>query len=149
VSSIREAVTVLGYDRIRQWVVLLMASDVAATSPEHLAGALTRARLCQLIAWHAGVPGESAFTVGLLSGVAELLAEPIEVLAPQLPVTPEIAAALVDGSGRLGQVLALARAYERSVLPALSAAPIPAADLARAYLSAVGWSEVAIVSLPR
>ena len=29
VSSIREAATVLGSDRIRQWVVLLMASDVA------------------------------------------------------------------------------------------------------------------------
>lgn len=147
VSSIREAVTVLGYDRIRQWVVLLMASDVAATSPEHLAGTLTRARLCQLIARHAGVPADAAFTVGLLSGVAELLAEPIEELAPRLPVTPEIAAALVDGSGRLGQVLALARAYERSDLPALAAAPMSAAELARAYLSAVGWSEGTIAGL--
>jgi EAL and modified HD-GYP domain-containing signal transduction protein len=149
VSSIREAVTVLGYDRIRQWVVLLMASDVAATSPEHLAGTLTRARLCQLIAGHAGAPTEPAFTVGLLSGVAELLAEPIEELAPRLPVTPDIAAALVQRKGRLGQVLALALAYERSDLPALSAAPMPAADLARAYLSAVGWSEGAIAGLPR
>jgi EAL and modified HD-GYP domain-containing signal transduction protein len=147
VSSIREAVTVLGYDRIRQWVVLLMASDVAATSPEHLAGTLTRARLCQLIARHAGVPADAAFTVGLLSGVADLLAEPIQELAPRLPVTPEISTALVDGSGRLGQVLALARAYERSDLPALAAAPMSAAELARAYLSALGWSEGAIAGL--
>jgi c-di-GMP-related signal transduction protein len=147
VSSIREAVTVLGHDRIRQWVVLLMASDVAATSPEHLTGTLTRARLCQLIAGHAGAPADAAFTVGLLSGVADLLAEPIEELAPRLPVTPEISTALVDGSGRLGQVLALARAYERSDLSALSAAPMSAAELARAYLSAVGWSEGAIAGL--
>jgi len=147
VSSIREAVTVLGYERIRQWVVLLMASDVAATSPEHLAGTLTRARLCQLIGRHAGVPSDAAFTVGLLSGVAELLAEPIEELAPRLPVTPEIAAALVDGSGRLGHVLALARAYECSDLRALATAPMSAADLAHAYLSAVGWSEEAAAGL--
>ena len=77
-SSIREAVTMLGYDRIRQWVALLMASDVAATSPEHLAGTPTWARLRQKIARHAGVPAEPALTVGLLSGEAELLAEPIE-----------------------------------------------------------------------
>jgi c-di-GMP-related signal transduction protein len=147
VSSIREAVTVLGYERIRQWVVLLMASDVAATSPEQLAGTLTLARLCQLIARHAGVPADAAFTVGLLSGVAELLAEPIEELAPRLPVTPEISAALVDGSGRLGQVLTLARAYERSDLRTLATSPMPAAELAHAYLSAVGWSEGAIAGL--
>jgi hypothetical protein len=119
VSSIREAVTVLGYERIRQWVVLLMASDVAAS----LAGAAGR---------HAdpgpAVPADRRSTptspptrlhVGLLSGVAELLAEAIEELAPRLPVTTEIAAALVDGSGRLGHVLRLAQAYERSGLPAL------------------------------
>lgn len=147
VSSIREAVTVLGYERIQQWVVLLMASDVAATSPEHLAGTLTRARLCQLIGRQAGVASDAAFTVGLLSGVADLLAEPMEDLVPRLPVTPEIAAALVDGSGRLGQVLTLARAYEQSDLPALAAAPMPTAELARAYLSAVGWTEDAIADL--
>ena len=147
VSSIREAVTVLGYERIRQWVVLLMASDVAATSPERLAGTLTRARLCQLIAEHIDVPADAAFTVGLLSGVAELLAEPIEELAPRLPVTKEIAAALVDGSGRLGTVLRLAQAYERSDLPALAEAPMSAPELARAYLSALGWSDDAIADL--
>jgi c-di-GMP-related signal transduction protein len=147
VSSVREAVTVLGYERIRQWVVLLMASDVAATSPERLAGTLTRARLCQLIAQHAAIPADAAFTVGLLSGVAELLAEPIEELAPRLPVTPEISAALVDGSGRLGRVLTLAKAYEQSDLPALAEAPMSAAELARAYLSAVGWSEGALSDL--
>jgi EAL and modified HD-GYP domain-containing signal transduction protein len=147
VSSVREAVTVLGYERIRQWVVLLMASDVAAASPEHLAGTLTRARLCQLIGRHADVAGDAAFTVGLLSGVADLLAEPIEDLVPRLPVTPEIAAALVDGSGRLGQVLALARAYEHSDLAALAAAPMPAGELARAYLAAVGWSDGAVADL--
>ncbi|GIJ69848.1 histidine kinase [Virgisporangium ochraceum] len=147
VSSVREAVTVLGADRIRQWVVLLMASDVAEASPEQLAGTLTRARLCQLVARHAGAPIDAAFTVGLLSGVADLVAEPIEELVPRLPVTPEIAAALTGGSGRLGAVLALVRAYERSDLPALAVSPMSASELARAYLSAVGWSEAALAGI--
>ncbi len=149
VSSVREAVTVLGADRIRQWVVLLMASDVAEASPEQLASTLTRARLCQLVARHAGAPTDAAFTVGLLSGVADLVAEPIEDLVPRLPVAPEIAAALTGGSGRLGAVLALVRAYERSDLPALAVSPMPAGDLARAYLSAVGWSEAALAGIMR
>jgi c-di-GMP-related signal transduction protein len=147
VASVREAVTVLGADRVRQWVVLLMASDVAEASPEQLAGTLTRARLCQLVARHAGAPTDAAFTVGLLSGVAELVAEPIEDLVPRLPVTPDIAAALTGGKGRLGAVLALVRAYESSDLPALAASPLSAPELARAYLSAVGWSEAALAGL--
>ena len=149
VSSVREAATVLGANRIRQWVVLLMASDVAEASPEQLAGTLTRARLCQLVARHAGAPTDAAFTVGLLSGVADLVAEPIEELVPRLPVTPEIAAALTGGSGRLGAVLQLVRAYESSDLPALAVSPMSAPELARAYLSAVGWSESALAGLAR
>ncbi|GAA0950379.1 EAL and HDOD domain-containing protein [Virgisporangium aurantiacum] len=149
VSSVREAATVLGANRIRQWVVLLMASDVAEASPEQLAGTLTRARLCQLVARHAGAPTDAAFTVGLLSGVADLVAEPIEELVPRLPVTPEIAAALTGGSGRLGAVLQLVRAYESSDLPALAVSPMSATELARAYLSAVGWSESALAGLAR
>jgi EAL and modified HD-GYP domain-containing signal transduction protein len=147
VSSVREAVTVLGATRIRQWVVLLMASDVAEASPEQLAGTLTRARLCQLVARHAGAPTDAAFTVGLLSGVADLVAEPIEDLVPRLPVTPDISAALTGGTGRLGAVLELVRAYENSDLPALAGSPMSAPDLARAYLSAVGWSESALDGL--
>jgi c-di-GMP-related signal transduction protein len=149
VSSVREAATVLGANRIRQWVVLLMASDVAEASPEQLAGTLTRARLCQLVARHAGAPTDAAFTVGLLSGVADLVAEPIEELVPRLPVTPEIAAALTGGSGRLGAVLELVRAYESSDLPALAVSPMSAPELARAYLSAVGWSESALAGIAR
>jgi EAL and modified HD-GYP domain-containing signal transduction protein len=149
VSSVREAATVLGANRIRQWVVLLMASDVAEASPEQLAGTLTRARLCQLVARHAGAPTDAAFTVGLLSGVADLVAEPIEELVPRLPVTPEIAAALTGGKGRLGAVLELVRAYERSDLPALAVSPMSATELARAYLSAVGWSESALAGIAR
>jgi c-di-GMP-related signal transduction protein len=149
VSSVREAATVLGANRIRQWVMLLMASDVAEASPEQLAGTLTRARLCQLVARHAGAPTDAAFTVGLLSGVADLVAEPIEELVPRLPVTPEIAAALTGGSGRLGAVLELVRAYESSDLPALAVSPMSAPELARAYLSAVGWSESALAALAR
>jgi EAL and modified HD-GYP domain-containing signal transduction protein len=147
VSSVREAVTVLGAERIRQWVVLLMASDVAAASPEQLAGTLTRARLCQLVARHAGASVDAAFTVGLLSGVADLIGQSTAEVAHHMPLTADVAAALIRGEGRLGEVLTTVHSYERVDLGALGQAPVDAGELAQAYLSALGWSTQTLTSL--
>lgn len=141
VASVRDAVVLLGTKRIRQWVALMLVSDIAeAASEEQLSATMMRARLCQTVAERMGVPGEPAFTVGLLAGVADLLSEPIEELVTRLPLASEVSVALIEGRGRLGQVLSIVRAYEATDMDALRGAPISSAELAKAYLAAVGWS---------
>ena len=141
VGSVRDAVVLLGTVKIRQWAALMLVSDVAESANEdQLATTMARARLCQTVAERLGLSGEAAFTIGLLAGVAELIAEPIAELALHLPLTVEVTEALVDGHGRLGQVLAVVRAYELADEQALAVSPVSSSELAKAYLSAVGWS---------
>ncbi|MGI5236644.1 EAL and HDOD domain-containing protein [Dactylosporangium sp. CA-139066] len=141
VASVRDAVVLLGSAKIRQWAALMLVSDVAeSASEEQLSSTMARARLCQTVAERLGLSGEAAFTVGLLAGVAELISEPIAEIASRLPLTVEVVEALVDGHGRLGQVLAVVRAYELADEQALSVSPVSSSELAKAYLSAVGWS---------
>ncbi|MFC5001409.1 EAL and HDOD domain-containing protein [Dactylosporangium cerinum] len=141
VASVRDAVVLLGSAKIRQWAALMLVSDVAESATEdQLSTTMARARLCQTVAERLGLQGEAAFTIGLLAGVAELISEPVAELVNRLPLTVEVADALVDGHGRLGQVLSIVRAYEIADEHALASAPVSSADLAKAYLSAVGWS---------
>jgi c-di-GMP-related signal transduction protein len=141
VSSVRDAVVLLGLTRIRQWVALMLLSDIAESASDHqLEQTMARARLCQMVAERLDLRGDTAFTVGLLAGISDLIGEPIADMVSQLPLTAEVTAALVHRSGRLGQVLSMVRAYEQSDANALAGAPVNSADLAKAYLSAVGWS---------
>jgi len=147
ISSVRDAVILLGLRRVRDWVALMVVSDVCEASEHQLSSTMIRARLCQTVAEHLGLPGETGFTVGLLSGVAELVGEPVDEIADRLPLTPEVAAALTAGTGRLGEVLATVRAYEAVDLGALCTAPIDSVVLAQAYLSALGWSTSTFAAL--
>lgn len=141
ISSVRDAVVLLGMVKIRQWVALMLLSDIAeSATDEQLAMTMARARLCQTVAERLDVSTDSAFTVGLLAGIADLVAEPVSELVERLPLAEEVVEALVHGAGRLGQVLAMVRAYEASDENALSNAAVSSADLAKAYLAAVGWS---------
>jgi EAL and modified HD-GYP domain-containing signal transduction protein len=140
VASVRDAIILLGLRRVREWVALMLVSDVCEASEDQLANTMIRARLCQTVAEHLGLPGESGFTVGLLSGVADLLGEPVAEIADRLPLTPEVADALARGEGQLGEVLSTVRAYERVDLGALGRASVDSGDLAQAYLAALGWS---------
>ncbi|MEV0135025.1 HDOD domain-containing protein [Dactylosporangium sp. NPDC050688] len=141
VASVRDAVVLLGSAKIRQWAALMLVSDVAESATEdQLSTTMARARLCQTVAERLGLQGDAAFTVGLLAGVAELISEPVAELVNHLPLTVEVADALVDGHGRLGQVLSIVRAYEVADEHALANAPVSSAELAKAYLAAVGWS---------
>lgn len=141
VSSVKDAVVMLGMTRIRQWVALMLVSDIAENATDdQLETTMARARLCQTVADRLDLRGDTAFTIGLLAGIAELLGERIDDLVQRLPLTTEVSEALVHRTGRLGQVLSMVKAYEASDSTALQGAQVSSAELAKAYLSALGWS---------
>ena len=139
VSSVHEAAILLGLDKVRQWVTLMLLSDLSTAGEDQLADAMTRARACGATAEQLGRPADPAFTAGLLSGVAELTGQPQAEVVGKLPLSPELVAALVDGAGPLGRIVTAVRGYERGD-PAALAALLTPDDAVRTYLDALRWS---------
>jgi c-di-GMP-related signal transduction protein len=110
----RAAAEELGLMRLRQWITLLLVTDVTENSDELLAAMMARARLCQRTAERLGQPGRGAFTAGLLVGVAEVLATDVSELIDGLPLPPALVDAIRSGAGPIGQVLSLVRSYEEA-----------------------------------
>jgi c-di-GMP-related signal transduction protein len=132
VSSVRQAVVMIGLAHIRQWAMLMVIDDVASATEEQMISALTRARLCENVAGLVGAAPDAAFMAGMIAGVAELLGLAPSAMAQQIPLAADVAAALVDGTGPLGEALHLVSAYEAGERNAL--------DLATSYLDAMRWS---------
>jgi EAL and modified HD-GYP domain-containing signal transduction protein len=126
VSSIHEALLLLGVDRMRDWAALMLVSDLHHSEEPALVAAVNRARMCQNIAERLGIPAEAAFTVGLVSAAAEMLRQSPAELAPRLSLSHEVTEALVAGTGPLAELLSLVFAYESSDLPALITPPTSA-----------------------
>jgi c-di-GMP-related signal transduction protein len=141
VSSVHDAIVLLGLRRVCQWVTLMLVGDLAESSEDLVTATLTRARLCRSVAIHLGLAGEAAFIVGLLSSIAEIIDEPPSAIAQSLPLTNDVAAAVTEGAGRLGEVLASVRQYEQADLDGLAAGPMPTDAFAVAYLNALAWVE--------
>ncbi|WP_433300355.1 EAL and HDOD domain-containing protein [Actinoplanes sp. CA-030573] len=135
VSSVRQAVVMVGLPHIRQWA-LLMALDDSGGTEEHMLGVLTRARLCENIATWFGASADAAFMAGVISGVGRLLAISPAGMADQFPLAPAIVDALTAGTGQLGRVLRAVDAYENGEFGSF--------DLAGQYMDAVRWSTRAL-----
>jgi EAL and modified HD-GYP domain-containing signal transduction protein len=144
VGSVREAATLLGLDRVRQWVVLMLFSDLTDATEDQLAATMTRARFCQLLAQRFGLAAEASFVVGMLSSLAELIAQPTAQVVAELPVAEEIEIALSTGGGALGGLLKAVLAYERGEVAGaaerLGLDSTNVDSLVTTYLAAVGWS---------
>jgi EAL and modified HD-GYP domain-containing signal transduction protein len=103
VSSVREALTLLGARAVRRWATLIALSGAQDASHELTVAALLRARMCELVARaqptleaHA----ETWFTVGMLSLVDAIMQAPLERVLEALPLADEVHAALLEGRVR-------------------------------------------------
>ena len=125
----------------------MVVSDIAGND-HHVSSILVRARFCQRIAESAGTPAESAFTVGLLDAVCDLHGQPRHELVPGLSLSRDLNAALLEGTGPLAGVLALARAYEADSTSAAAGVGLSAADLTRVYLESLHWAQQVLARNP-
>ncbi len=141
VSSTKQAIVMLGHTKIKTWASLLSLSGVDDKPVELRIVAMTRARMCELLAkYYKGQP-ELFFAAGLFSTLDALMDAPIEVLVEKLPLAPELKEALLDNSGAAGNALADVLSYEKGDWTAIEASPIPVEILARAYLDAIYWAK--------
>ncbi|MGH2968450.1 MAG: EAL and HDOD domain-containing protein [Solirubrobacteraceae bacterium] len=139
VSSVREALTLLGVRTVRRWAVVMAMSALPDVHDELVSLALRRARMCEVLAGSA-LPEEreTLFTIGLFSVADALLDAPMTEVLDSLPFTEEIQAALLRREGPKGELLSAVIAYERGEFPSL---PSPGVSLASAYRAALEWAE--------
>lgn len=140
VRSIREAVVLLGRQRLRSWLVLMLTSDARPASPEHLSTTMVRAKMSELLM--AAVEPElqdSAFTVGLVSGLDTLLGARLRDIVAELHLADPLVDALLERSGLLGQVFADVLAWELGQVWLRS--PVPPEAIERGYLDALRWTQ--------
>jgi EAL and modified HD-GYP domain-containing signal transduction protein len=146
--SIGHAIRLMGRQALARWVTLLLLSDIgdSGVTSELTRTALTRARLCEMLATDAGLrsAGQSLFLVGLLSLLDQLLAMPMEELVTEMELAPDVRDALLYRTDFFGEVLSLVEAYEEGTWEATNALAgslgIPDELLTTRYLESLAWA---------
>jgi c-di-GMP phosphodiesterase len=153
VSTIRQAVALLGLGEFSRWLTLIGLSEASSKPNEVLVTALIRAKTCEAVAQKASPEknGSFAFMVGLLSLLDAMLDKPLEKILDELPVSAKLRAALLEQSGFEGEVLAAVLDYERGLTPepvAAGDALITTALLDQSWRQAIVWADRLRGSMP-
>ena len=112
VTSIRQAMALLGYGNLQKWVGLLLFTidhRDHAFNPL-IEKVLIRGRMMELLAERvtgSKTVADSAFITGILSFVNVLFGKPLQEIIDKLSLAPEIREALVERAGVLGTLLAI------------------------------------------
>ena len=148
VGSVQEGLAWLGAITVRRFALMAALASAHDVPNVLLVTALVRARMCQLLS-DAGESkaGDSYFTVGLFSVADALANEPMYEVIQQLPFREDIAAALLDGDGELGQLLTEVIAYERGDFSAAADLIQRHPDIERIYREATAWADQGIAEL--
>lgn len=115
VESIRDAVVLIGINRIKSWASLMVMANMGEAPRELMNLGLLRANLCERMvrAEGKGSP-EIAYTVGLLSTMDAMLSMPLDDVLGQLPLSDEVKTAIIQREGEYGETLASAQAIEEN-----------------------------------
>jgi EAL and modified HD-GYP domain-containing signal transduction protein len=142
VESLRQALVLIGPQRLRSWVVLTLLEGVATQNASHeLWSVLARAYACQRLAHITSEPdADLGYTVGLLAGAAHLLGTDVATVADVSGVGEEARAALVDGEGPAGHALRAVLAHERDDDEGVTAFGYAPGEVSRLYMQALDES---------
>ncbi len=157
IDSVSQAVTILGRRQLQRWLQIMLYAEPARRGQSMtplLLLATTRGRLLELLAQRLR-PGqrsaaEVAFTVGIMSLMDTLFGMPMPEIVAQMPVSDEVAQALLQRTGFYGELLHLSECIERTdemdqeVMPALKQLALSGDELADMELEAFSWSDTVV-----
>lgn len=147
IGSLKHAMIYMGEGELKKFIALLALANLNEDGPtELLHMSIVRARFCDQLA---AIMGDSdnppaAFLTGLFSLVDALLEQPLQQLLDDLPILPEIKAALLAHQGQLGLYLQLTKAFENGEWELQQQLTTQlfgqCRDLNMNYLDAVSWA---------
>ncbi len=148
VTSILQALSLLGLREIRNWVSLLSIASMADDKPAELVvSSLIRARLCEQLAQPCQMDDRQSdmFLMGLFSLLDVIMSRPIDEILQEITVEEDILEALTRGAGTLRSILDLAVSLEKGEWEQVSrlAAELQLEEqsLSTTYLDAVKWAQ--------
>ena len=118
-TTIRQGVMTLGLAQLKQWIYLLSASNENSTidegSEEFLKLSFMRANLCSELAGHVKnlpITRAEAYLMGMFSTLSYLIDAPMEEILGEVPLNDAIREALLNKTGRCGELYRLVLSYE-------------------------------------
>lgn len=148
VETIRQAITYLGIKKLKNWVTILSMAAMDDKPSELIKLALSRARMCELIAQKANLDNRDAFfTVGMFSVLDALLDSDMETVLDKLPLPSAVRDALIDHSGPQGQALQCAVNLETGNTANSGFFSIEFEQINDLYLQALHFADVSAASL--
>jgi len=117
ISSIKQALVLLGQKEILKWVSLVALRSIGEDKPDELVSiAISRGRFCELMAPQIGMKSRSPdfFLMGMFSLIDAFLDQPLAHILTQLPIATDIKEALLGIiESRLRDVYEMAVSYEK------------------------------------
>jgi EAL and modified HD-GYP domain-containing signal transduction protein len=148
ISSIRQAIIMIGEVGIRRFLSLISMAGLAANKPDELIRvSLVRAKFCELIGNHPGSKADKSelFTLGLFSLIDAIMDDSMENLMSQIPLSGKIKEVLISRTGELNGYLSLIESYEKGewgeIEEAANILGINESDLPRHYMESLGWAD--------
>lgn len=141
IDSIHQALLRLGTKFITSWASLIMLADIGDKPHELMVTAMIRGKMCELLADSQRLPDrERFFTVGLFSVLDAMLDSPMTDIVASLPLTEDVAQALLSHEGVLGTTLRSVLAYERSNWETIRELGFDRWVVGEAYVQALVWA---------
>jgi len=147
IKSIRHALLLLGQNEIRKWIGLVSVAALGEGAPPILVTmALIRAAFCESLALLVGAPKRQSdyFFLGLLSSIDVLLGRPMRPVLAELPLAPDVSAALVGEQNPLRDVLQAVISYEQGnwqeCFQLAKKLALKEEKLCELYMQALRWS---------
>ncbi|MGO2234222.1 HDOD domain-containing protein [Marinomonas sp.] len=149
VVSIKEAVIFLGLVQLKKWALLITLTSSTNQPKALLKVLLTRARCCQLLAESKKSSlADSAFMVGLMSGIDAVFNVEKTVALEQIALDKNALDAIMNQTGELGSYLTQTLSCEEQNWDNIhSLSPAERTVLNRAFLDAMLWSEEVMQSI--
>jgi EAL and modified HD-GYP domain-containing signal transduction protein len=148
ISSIKQAIVLLGWKGLRSFLSLITMADLAENKPgELIRTSIMRSKFCELIGGlngsHANQP--ELFTLGLFSLIDAILDDTMENLMEKLPLSSRIKDPLLHGRGELVDYLKMAVSYEKGdwegVRKYSEILHLDEAKLPGCFLEAIAWAD--------
>ncbi|MCP4984491.1 MAG: HDOD domain-containing protein [Colwellia sp.] len=117
ISTIKQALVILGSGELKRFIGLLFAVTVNPDKPSELINlAMTRAKFCELVAQDISsqVDTSIAFLTGLLSMIDAILDEDMAVILEKLPLSQDIKSPLLTKKGAMAALITLVELIEHA-----------------------------------
>jgi len=151
VSSIKQAMLLLGENGIRSFLSLIAMIKLGKNKPDELIrSSIIRAKFCEFLGEkrNSGMDTSELFTLGLFSSIDAILDDTMENLMGRLPLSDDIKDALIHKGGRLNDYLGLTVSYEKGDWEGVSKfsdqITVNDRELPQYFLKAINWADAIV-----